>query len=384
MIRLWKNCDVYAPAHLGKRDILILNDKIHLVEKDLSAWEAVPGVEKLDLGGVVVCPGIVDMHVHVTGGGGEQGPASRVPEIRLTDLTQNGVTTVLGLLGTDGISRAPEDLLFKCRALDEEGVTARMLTGCYRHPSPTLTGEVMRDIALVDKVIGVKIAISDHRGSNISGAELARLAAEARIGGMLSGKPGIVILHVGSSKRRLAPLFEAIECSDVPPQNFIPTHCCRTPELVSEAVRFNKMGGTIDFTADSPESAAGTAAALASALRQGADPARVTMSSDGGGSLPAFDAAGNCVGLAASTPATLLPELRRMVAREGLGLETALRFFTENPARAMGLVGVKGAIAPGADADLLSLDGEYRVRHLLARGKTAVRDGEAVMKDRFA
>lgn len=383
MITLWKNCDVYSPSHLGKRDILMIGGKIHLVEHDLSPWQYVPGVEVMDLAGGVVCPGLVDMHVHITGGGGEQGPASRVPEIKLTDLTVNGVTTVLGLLGTDGVSRSVENLLYKCRALEEEGVTARMLTGNYRYPSPTLTGDVMRDISLIDKIIGVKIAISDHRGANITGAELARLASEVRIGGMLAGKLGVVILHVGTSPRRLAPLFEALAISDVPPQNFLPTHCCRTPELVSEAVRFNKMGGSIDFTADSPKSVEGTAAAVHSALEQGADSSRVTMSSDGGGSLPAFDAEGNCVRLAYSTPATLLPELRRLREREGVELETALRFFTENPARAMGFAGVKGILVPGADADVLALNPDYTVKHLVARGKLAVKDGAPVLKGRF-
>ncbi|MEA5040060.1 MAG: beta-aspartyl-peptidase [Clostridiaceae bacterium] len=383
MLKLWKNCDIYAPAHLGKRDILVLGDQIYKVEPDLSRWESLPETEVLDLHGMTVCPGLVDIHVHVTGGGGEQGPVSRVPEIRLTDLTLSGVTTVLGLLGTDGISRSLENLLFKCRSLEEEGITTRMLTGSYRCPSPTLTGDVMRDLSLIDKVIGVKIALSDHRSSAISGEELARLASEARIGGMLSGKPGLVVMHLGTSPRRLSPLFEALACSDVPPQSFLPAHCCRSPELVAEAVRFNNLGGTIDFTADLPESEKGTSAALCSALRQGADPARVTMSSDGGGSQPSFDAQGNCVGLTYVTPVTLLQELQRMLSREGLDLSTALRFFTENPARVLGLSGVKGVIAPGADADLLALDGQYAVRHLLARGKTAVLDGAAVMKGRF-
>ncbi len=383
MIKLWKNCDVYAPAHLGRRDILTLGEKIHLVEPDLSLWEGVPGVEVLDLAGALVCPGFMDTHVHVTGGGGEAGPGSRVPELQLTDLILGGVTSVVGLLGTDGISRSLENLLYKTRALAEAGITARMLTGSYRYPSPTLTGEVMRDVALIGEVVGVKIAISDHRSSNISGVELARLATEARIGGMLAGKRSLVVLHVGSSPRRLSPLFEALACSDVPPQSFLPTHCERSPELVEQAVRFNLMGGAIDFTADMPESEAGTAAVLCSALEMGADPTRVLMSSDGGGSQPVFDAQGRCIRLEYSTPRTLLQELRRMVEREGLSLETALLFFTENPARVMGFEGVKGIVAPGADADLIALDEAFSVRHVLVRGRTAVQDGAAVLKGRF-
>lgn len=383
MLKLWKNCDVYAPAHLGKRDILVMGTQIWKIEADLSAWESVPEIEVLDLGGAIVCPGLVDLHVHVTGGGGEQGPASRTPEIKLSELTCNGVTTVLGLLGTDGISRSLENLLFKCCALEQYGITAKMLTGNYRYPSPTLTGDVARDVALIDKIIGVKVAVSDHRSSNISGVELARLATEVRVSAMLAGKAGIVVMHMGGGEQRMAPLFWALENSNVPPETFLPTHCCRSPQLISEAVRFNKMGGTIDFTADVPENKAGTSAAVASALEQGADPMRITMSSDGCGSQPVFDAHGRCIGLTYTTPVTLLQELRRMLALYGISLETALRFFTENPARVMGLAGVKGTLCPGADADLLALDAGYEVAHLMARGKTLVSQGEAVCKGSF-
>ncbi len=383
MLKLWKNCDLYVPAHLGKQDILVLGGQIWKIGSDLSAWEAIPEIEVLDLGGSIVCPGLIDLHVHVTGGGGEQGPASRTPEIQLSELTKNGVTTVLGLLGTDGISRSLENLLFKCCALEQYGLTAKMLTGNYRYPSPTLTGDVARDIALIDRIIGVKIAVSDHRSSNISGEELARLATEVRVSSMLAGKAGLVVMHMGGGEQRMAPLFWALEHSDVPPETFLPTHCCRSPQLISDAVRFNKMGGTIDFTADVAESEAGTAAAVYSALQQGADPSRITMSSDGCGSQPVFDAHGACTGLTYSTPVTLLQELRRMVCLNGISFDTALRFFTENPARVMGLTGIKGTLHPGADADLLALDNGYAVTHLMARGKPFVSFGKAVCKGAF-
>jgi len=383
MLVLWKNCDVYAPAHLGLRDILIEGGQIAAVAADLAPWEQAPEITVRDLGGAVVCPGFIDLHVHVTGGGGEQGPTSRTPELQLTDFTRNGVTSVVGLLGTDGISRSVENLLVKCRALEAEGITTWMLTGNYRYPSPTLTGDVQRDVALIDKVIGIKLALSDHRSSMVTGEELARIGAEARVGGMLGGKPGLTVLHMGSSPRRMEPLFWVLENTDVPPRNFLPTHCCRSPELVADAVRFNRMGGTIDFTADLPENEAGTAAVLCSAIRQGADPSRITMSSDAGGSQPTFNEKGECVGLGTTTSATLLQELRRMVWREGLPLETALAFFTENPARVLGQDGKKGVVAPGADADLLVLDEKYAVRHVMAKGRLAVEDGTPLIKGKF-
>ena len=117
MLKLLKNCSVYAPKYAGKKDILIMGERIHAVADDLSAWQAAPEIEVYDINGAAVCPGIVDTHVHITGGGGEQGPVSRTPEIRLSELTLNGVTTVVSPLGTDGISRSLENLLFKCRAL---------------------------------------------------------------------------------------------------------------------------------------------------------------------------------------------------------------------------------------------------------------------------
>ena len=53
------------------------------------------------------------LHVHLIGGGGEGGYATRTPEIQLTDITTSGVTTVLGLLGTDGVTRHVASLLAK-------------------------------------------------------------------------------------------------------------------------------------------------------------------------------------------------------------------------------------------------------------------------------
>ena len=41
----------------------------------------------------------------------------------------------------------------------------------------------------------------------------------------------------------------------------------------------------------------------------------------------------------------------------------------------MGFEGVKGIVAPGADADLIALDEAFSVRHVLVRGRTAVQDG---------
>lgn len=385
MIKLIKNCDVYAPKHLGKNDILIVGGKIAKIAPDLSAYEKECQYcgEVSDVNGSVTCPGIIDMHVHITGGGGEQGPSSRTPEIKLTDLTLSGVTTVLGLLGTDGISRSLENLLFKCSELNSYGLTVNILTGNYAYPTVTFTGSVARDISLINEVLGVKVAVSDHRSSNITGDELIRLATEVRVSAMLSGKAGIVTMHMGSGKAGLAPIFHALENSDVPINTFLPTHSARTPSLLADAVRFNKMGGTIDITAYSLGSEKGAAALVSNALAQGADPTRITFSSDGCGSMPRFDAEGKCIGLTYSTPITLLGELKRLCTNENMSLEAALPFFTENPARVLGYENTKGCIKENADGDILVLNENLAVKELFANGKHMVKNGKAIVKGTF-
>lgn len=383
MIKLLKDADLYDPEHRGLCDILLADGRVMAVGPQVREYEGLPGVEVFNLEGAVTVPGLVDLHVHITGGGGEQGPSSRVPEIVLTQLTLSGVTTALGLLGTDGITRSQDNLLAKCRALNEEGLTCRMLIGSYQLPSPTLTGSVARDIVAVDPVVGVKVALSDHRGSSPSVHELIRLGCDARLGGILSGKPGIVVAHVGEGRGMLAPIFQALEQSDLPAGTIIPTHCERSEALIGQAAELTRRGGAVDFTADVDGSRGGTARALAYARRCGAVMERVTMSSDSCGSLPVYDENGLCIGMGVSTPATLLDEVRRLVDEQGFSLEQALPFVTSNPARVLGMSGRKGCVRPGADADVLVLGKKLKTSCLFARGRLMVFEGKAVVKGRF-
>ena len=232
MIKLLKNANVYAPEKLGKKDILIEGEKILLMQDTIEGYEGLPGVETYDLEGKTVVPAYIDMHVHITGGGGEQGPASRVPESQLSEFFKNGITTVVGLLGTDGVTRSVENLVAKARALTEEGMTVYTLTSSYGYPPTTLTGSVERDIILVPPMIGVKVAVSDHRSSNPGGEELIALATAARRAGLLSNTPGLVTMHMGDGEGRLDPIFYVLDHSDVPAKNLLPTHILRNPGLI--------------------------------------------------------------------------------------------------------------------------------------------------------
>lgn len=382
MIKLLKNADVYAPAHLGKKDLLIEGEKILLMEDKIEGYEGLSGVETFDLEGRTAVPGYIDLHVHITGGGGEQGPASRVPESQLSVFLRSGITTVVGLLGTDGVTRSIENLVAKARALAEEGITAYALTSYYAYPPTTMTGSVEKDIMMVPPIIGVKVAVSDHRSSNPTGEELIRLATAARRAGLLSGTPGLVTMHMGSGQNGLDPVFYVLDHSDVPAKNLLPTHMSRTEALLEQGVALVRRGGYMDITAGCDAAELETATnRLLGVLERGCG-GHVTVSSDGYGSQPRFDGKGECIGLTYASPASLHNTLRLMV-QKGVALEQALEVLTATPAALLGKTGRKGCLAPGADADLLVLDDALEIDSLFARGRTALWHGQLRMKGKF-
>ena len=383
MIRLIKGAEIYAPQYQGKQDILICGGKIAKIAPSIDLTGNCD-IELIDADGCKAVPGFIDVHVHITGGGGEQGPASRVPESQISQFISSGVTTCVGLLGTDGITRSLPNLLAKCRALNEEGITCLMLTGSYRYPSATLTRDVVTDICYIPECIGAKLAISDHRSSDITYDELVRLATEVRSGGLLSGKAGILHMHTGTGARMLELVLRAAKNTDIPIKTFYPTHLARSEELISQAAEFAKMGGMIDFTANDPATSAKPAcASIARCIDAGAPTENITLSSDSFGSLPRFDAAGNCIGLTYVLPDVLLKTVKSCISNRGMSLETALGFVTKNPAKAIGLENTKGCIKEHADADILLLGDSLDIRTVIAKGKTAYKDGECIIKGRF-
>ncbi len=377
---LIKKADVYSPAYLGQKDILLCGKQILAIDCKIDAPNLPCRV--IDAAGKYLIPGLIDQHVHVTGGGGEGGFHTRTPEIQLSELINGGITTVVGLLGTDGSTRTVENLYAKTMALNEEGITAFMMTGAYNYNGPTITGEPDRDIVFIEKVLGVKLALSDHRSSNITTRDLILLASKARIAGMLSGKPGIVTLHMGSGKRGLRPVFEAIETSDIPVGIFRPTHVGRCNDLREQAFDLLRIGGYADFTCDSQK--AGEAGEhILEAIKRGLSTVHITVSSDGQGSWSTYDEAGNLLQIGVSGVESMLSELRYMVQRMELPLETALPFFTTNVANALGLNNRKGVILEHADADLLLLNKNLELDTVIAKGTVLLDSGKLLRKGTY-
>lgn len=368
--RLLRFRRIFAPEPLDATDVLICGERIAWVGSGLELPRGWP-VEVVEVPDGWAVPGFIDGHVHVTGGGGEGGFASRCPEITVEEIVSAGVTTVVGCLGTDDVTRHPETLLAKVRALEEQGITAYMYIGSYAVPPVTLTGSVKRDLVLIDKVIGVgEIAISDHRSTQPELHELERIAAQARVGGMLAGKAGIVHVHVGHGPRGLRPLLDVVEQTEIPVGQFVPTHVNRDARLLEEAARFVARGGVVDVTAfDFPSDGAVPAwRAVLELVGRGAPWSHITMSSDSNGSLPEFDAQGRLVGMRVASIRSLLEEWRHLVREGGVPIERALEVVTTNPARVLKL-GRKGRIVPGMDADIAVFDPELRLLQVWARGQ---------------
>lgn len=356
-------------------DVFIAGGKIQAIGRKLEP--ALPNMEVLDGDGKTAIPGYIDQHVHITGGGGEDGFSSRVPEIQLSDCIRGGVTTLVGLLGTDSITRSVENVVAKTKALRSEGLTAYCLTGAYEYPSPTLTGSVKKDIAYIEEVIGVKIAISDHRSSNLCKQDLIRLASEARLGGLLSRKPGLVHIHVGSGKRKLGLLFDILETEDIPIQIFRPTHVGR---VFDDAVRFANLGGYIDFTAE--EESRESAQMMVKAFEQ-APVERITLSTDSNGSMPKWNENKEIIGMGVGQITTLHHTVKSLVQDCGVPLSQAILPGTATVAKALGLADRKGRLAEGYDADLILLDDQMNIDTVMAGGAIMMRSGSLIKKGIF-
>ena len=384
-LQLLLNADVFAPEHLGRRHVLVGAGQTLYVGEERPVVEG-PDVAETDLAGKRLMPGLVDAHVHVTGGGGEAGAHTRAPAPMLSQYTLAGVTSVVGLLGTDDLTRSTGGLLTQIKALRNEGLSAFAWTGGYHLPPTTLTGSVRGDIVHLEEVIGFgELAISDHRSSQPTFDEFLRVASECHVAGLMTGKAGVLHLHLGDGSRGLEFVRRALNETEIPSRTFHPTHVNRRRALFEEALDLAQRGVTIDVTAFPDDEAADDEVSAAEAVQRFIDsglPAeRLTVSSDGGGCLPHFDDQGELLRMGFAT-SQALADLLKQLLDSGHALEQIAPFFSRNPARYLRLQR-KGMVRVGFDADFSILDAEHRVVDVMARGRWHVHDGQPVVTGTF-
>ncbi|MEO3680495.1 beta-aspartyl-peptidase [Rheinheimera sp. FR7-31] len=388
-IILIKNAELLAPHSIGKKDVVLAGNTIAAIGEDFNLAGSNLPVTVIDGKDYYLTPGFVDSLVHFIGGGGEGGFATRTPEMQLTDATLGGVTTAIGVLGTDATTRTFTNLLAKAHALETEGISTYCHTGSYEIPCRTLTGNITDDLILIDKFIGVgEIAISDHRSSQPTTDEIRKVAAAARVGGILSGKSGVVSVHMGAGERILQPIYQAVAGTELKLKQFYPTHMNRNRRVFEAGLEFATKSGVIDFTTsttdfDLKHGEVAAAAALAEALAFGINAMQLTLSSDGNASLPIYNDEGELLGLQVGSVQSLYQSAREAVLTHKVALSDAICSITAAPAAVLGLK-QKGRLAPQLDADLVLLRrDDLAIDSVIAKGKLLVQQGKALVKGTF-
>jgi len=386
MFELITNAQVFSPAPLGLRHLLVCAGRIAYIGEKLPQLDDALDISITDLDGARLVPGLIDAHTHLTGGGGEAGPSTRVPPLALSQITSAGVTSVVGLLGTDDLTRSTQSLVSQVMGLREEGLSAWCYTGGYHLPAATLTGSVRSDIVNLEPVIGVgEVAISDHRSSQPTQDEILRLASEAHVAGLMTGKAGIVHFHLGDGKRGLELIRASLATSEIPARVFNPTHVNRNRPLFEEACELTALGCNVDLTAfpGNHDDDQGWSAedAVERYLDKGCDADRLTISSDGGGCLPHFDAQGQLLRMGFASCSAMADCIKNLLDR-GLPEQTVLPLMTSNVANLLKL-SKKGRIDKGFDADLVVLDQSNRVESVMARGVWQLKNNKQLISGLF-
>ncbi|EKQ52181.1 MULTISPECIES: beta-aspartyl-peptidase [unclassified Clostridium] len=389
MISIVKGCNVYAPKHLGIKDVLIVGGKIEGIYDELNIENSSLNIEIINGENKLLFPGFIDGHVHIIGAGGEGGYNTRTPEMPLSSLVKAGITTVVGCIGTDGICRSMKELIAKAKALKQDGMSAYCLTGSYEVPVRTVTESIKDDLMLIEEIIGVgEIAISDHRSSQPSFDSFANLVAESRVGGLLSNKSGIVNVHLGDGERKLNYLFELIDKTEIPETQLLPTHINRNGKLFKTGLEYVKKGGFIDLTTSCDlENLAEGELRAAEGLKKYIDEKlpieHITFTSDGNGSMEKFDKDGKLSGYKICSVSTLYREVKFAITELNVPIEDAIKVVTSNVAEIMKFKN-KGTIECGKDADLVIVDDKsFDIDTVFANGKKMMENGEVLVKGVF-
>lgn len=375
---------VYSPEPLGIRDILIIGGSVVAIEESINKKQLglfCKTLKTIDARGFAVLPGLVDQHIHFNGAGGEGGPQFRTPPLPLSSFVRSGITSAVGLLGTDGITRSLMELLAKAKGLEKEGISTWIFSGSYMVPCVTLTGNIISDLLLIDKVIGLKIAVSDHRSTHADIHSLRSYISQCYHGAILSGKKGIVMIHVGSESTGFLPFLDAIMDTDIPVTQLAPTHCNRSNKVLEESVKFGLSGGFVDVTTSfmyglNNNVAVNPSEAVKVLLEEGVPLERITLSTDGNGSMPVFNESMKLVDIGIGSPESLWDTVTNLITEEELPIEMAIRLCTKNPALHLGLKG-KGFLRYGSSGDAIVVSPEtFEIKDVISNGQVMMEDGE--------
>lgn len=379
MLKLIKNTKLYTPSNQGMKDILLGGEKILAIGDKLDISTSV--AEIWDAGGRIATPGLIDQHVHIIGAGGKHGFSSMTPEIMLSEFIACGTTTVVGMLGTDATARSIKTLFAKAKSLDVEGLTAYMLTSYFGIDPITITGSIQSDLIFIDKILGCKVAISDERSSYPTTLELLRHLRDVHVGGLISGKGGILHVHLGGLTTRMDILFQLVKEFEFPIRHISPTHVGRSKDLFEQSLDFARMGGMIDITTGASKYTEPWKMVMYG-LDKGVSIDQMSFSSDGHAGISKKNGNGEPDTFTKAPIWKNLEQVKALVIEGGLDISEAFKMITTNPAKNLSLW-QKGRIGIGADADLCFFDEKLNLTDVFARGKRMMAEGKVIVKGSF-
>ncbi len=364
----------------GVRDVLLDGPRIARVAAGLAA----AADRTIDAAGLVVVPGLIDMHVHLREPGFE---AKETIATGARAAVRGGFATVCAMPNTDPVTDGPETI-FRILAEARRAGLANVL------PVAAVTrgsrGEVLVDMAAC--IAAGAVAFSDDGRPVSAGPVMRKAMIEAAAAGGLvidhcedRALAANGVMHEGRASARLglagipAAAEEVVVARDIAlaAELGLPVHIAHLSTaggvgLVGEARRRGVRvsaeatphhlfltdedirADDADFKMNPPLRSTADAAALVEGLRSGTVD---VIATDHAPHTPAEKARGfreapfGVVGLETAVPLVL----DRLVATGLIPLRRFVELLSANPARLLGLSG-KGRIEPGADADLTILD----------------------------
>ena len=361
---LLTNGRVFINGIFDKKPILICHGKILNFQNVTESCRKELHIEVVDCSDKYIIPGLIDPHLHLAGGSGEQGGfASQSNRILVSECIEGGITTAVGTIGVDTTTITMRALMASVKALNESGISAYAYTGGYDMPPKTLLNSVRDDIVFVSEIIGVgEIAIADRRAAEPSVQELAKVCVDAYVAGMLTAKCGITHVHVGSGRKRLETLNLLLNDYEIIPQQLYLTHLERSEPLIQDGIQLAKHGCFIDFDVSRLD--------LEKSFL-------IFKNSDGPKSQLSFSSDAGI-----GSPKDLWQEIRKCVLNFNFTLEELLPHVTSVPARVLKLKD-KGQLVPGCAADLVFIDQkDLEIVHVMSCGKWLMQNKKMQFPDR--
>ena len=337
------------------------------------------GGERLDLGGLTLAPGFIDLHAHGALGRDTMDADPAALREMAAFYARHGVTSFLATTMT-----APqEQILDALRAIgqvrDEGSGGAQLLGAHVEGPYIDVERRGCQDANLV------RCAAPDEYGPilDTGAVRLVTLAPEYAENRTLiaAARERGVVIAAGHTRASYEELLAAVELGISQVTHMFnamePLHH-RKPGVVGGALALDAL--RCEVIADNVHV---HPAVLKVAVRaKGVDGIMLVTDAMSGTGMPdgEYTLGGLRVtvrggearladGTLAGSTLTLDRAVANIMAAAEIPLSDAVTMATRTPARALGLEGHKGAIAPGMDADLVALDDDVRVRLTIVGGR---------------